>query len=79
MMPTANCSSKAQENTEKKTVTTERMYVYFTSAPRYEFTLLLLLNRGNSLESMRGSVVCLPISYFPINYHLCTDFVIMSS
>ena len=53
-------------------------------ALRYGFTLLLMLNRGNSFVSMRGSGVCnhtsgLPISYFPINYYLLPDVVIMSS
>ena len=83
-MSTANCSSKTQENTEKKTWLKNACTSLL--ALRYEFTFVLLLNRGNSFVSMKGSGVCnrdhtsgLPISYFPINYYLCPDFVIMSS
>ena len=79
MMSTANCSSKdGKENYGLLNECTSLL------ALKYEFTLLLLLNQGNSFVSMKGSGVCnhtsgLPISYFPINYYLRPDFVIMSS
>ena len=70
-MSIANCSSKTQENCD-----------YLTHVLHIGTQVWILLNRGNSFVSMKGSGVCnhtngLPISYFFLQTIICAPILLL--
>ena len=74
------CRQQIVQVKHKKTRKRKLWRLYFILALRYELTLLLLFNRGNSFVSVKGSGVCnhisgLPISYFAILGIICAPIL----